>query len=67
MLKCVIHAVDNEELNSATDHTKKTTVLDALYMANEDWTRVTLLTIRNCSRKGGFMTPDGATTQGDAT
>ena len=57
--------MDNEELNCATDHTKKTTVMDALYMANEDWTRVTPETIRNCSRKGGFITPDGATTQSD--
>ena len=38
MLKRVIHAVDNEELNCATDHAKKTTVLDALYMADEAWT-----------------------------
>ena len=34
MLKRVIHALDNEELNCATDHAKKTTVLDAIYMAD---------------------------------
>ena len=65
MLKRVIHVVDNEELNCATDHAKKTTVLDALYMTDEAWTRVTLETILNCFRKGGFRIPDGTTTQGD--
>lgn len=42
----------------ANDIAKKITILDAIHLAKEAWNKVSVETIRNCFRHGGFKTDD---------
>ncbi|XP_019624404.1 PREDICTED: tigger transposable element-derived protein 6-like [Branchiostoma belcheri] len=51
MLRRVISAVDNDEIDNAQKFAKTTTVLDALFMVREAWKGVKDVTVRNCFGK----------------
>jgi hypothetical protein len=57
-------AVNNNGLHDtsrslqANDIAKKITILDAIHLAKEAWNKVSVETIRNCFRHGGFKTDD---------
>lgn len=54
MLTRVIKNIDSTQ-SQANDIAKKTTLLEAVHLANKAWSSVKSDTIKNCFKKGGFV------------
>ena len=67
MVKKIINEIETTETTrlTATQLSRKLTLLDAVHLAKKSWAAVTTTTISNCFRKGGFVSPDSTLQQVD--
>ena len=58
MRQRIIEQIDSQQYARANDIAKKTTTLEAIYLANRSWSSITPEIIKNCFKIGGFVPKD---------